>query len=137
MFKTKSKMFYPESNRSRRWSKLTEMMKEWVGSRENPTVYNNSLRGYINVNRISIRETPYWGSGRAESTEMIMNHFTEILRYAVKKEVSEPHSRSGGGFSQMVILERRIEGKGTAKLTVGVRPDGQLVQYCITAAATA
>lgn len=56
------------------------------------------------------------------------------MRFAVKKEESVPHSGMSKGFCKIIILERHVKGKGTAKLTVGVRPDGEMVQYCITAA---
>lgn len=43
-------------------------------------------------------------------------------------------SNKGNQFAKLIILERTVKDKGTAKLTVGVKPDGTLVQYCITAA---
>ena len=69
-----------------------------------------------------------------DALHFITEHFNEVLRYAVKKEESVPHSGQSRGFSKIIILEREIKGVGTAKLTVGVRPDGEMVHYCITAA---
>ncbi len=43
-------------------------------------------------------------------------------------------SRYAKGFTKLIILEREVKGVGTAKLTVGVKPDGEMVQYCLTAA---
>lgn len=135
---TKRKMFYPKSQRCARWRAIRETMRHWRSVRPEPTAYNYSLKGYIKVdNRVSSRETPYWGSLTKESTALIVNHFNEILRFAVKKEEVDPHSNVGGRFSSLIILERHIEGVGTAKLTVGARPDGTLVQYCITAVPSA
>lgn len=128
-------MFYPTSKRSQRWDAIVQAMQAWSESRPTPTAYNNSLRGYITVNhRISTKETPYWGSKTPESAALICGHFNEILRYAVKKEEVVPHSNKGNQFAKLIILERTVKGKGTAKLTVGMKPDGSLVQYCITAA---
>ena len=127
-------MFYPISKRSRRWEAIRQTMAEWRKGRPEPKTWNNSLRGYIRVdNRVSTRETPYWGSKAAASTSLICGHFNEILRYAVKQEEVQPRSTVGGRFEKLIILHRKVEGVGTAKLTVGVRPDGSLVQYCITA----
>ena len=128
-------MFYPNSNRSKRWDAIRQTMEAWREGRTEPAAYNNSLRGYITVNhRISTKETPYWGSKNPESAALICGHFNEILRYAVKKEEVVPHSNKGNQFAKLIILERTVKDKGTAKLTVGVKPDDTLVQYCITAA---
>jgi hypothetical protein len=134
MFKTICIMFYPTSKRSQRWDTIWEAMSQWRESRPEPKAYNNSLRGYITVKRRSISETAYWGSKNPDSPPFITDHFNEIMRFAVKKEESVPHSGQSKGFSKIIILERHVKGIGTAKLTVGVRPDGEMVQYCISAA---
>ncbi len=126
-------MFWPKSNRSKRWDAIRQTMGEWRMSRPEPKTYNNSLRGYIKVSTHSERETAYWGSRNPENTAIICNHFNEVLRYAVKKGEVEPHPGAAAKFSKLIILEREIKGVGTAKLTVGVKPDGEMVQYCITA----
>lgn len=126
-------MFYPESKRSMRWNAIKQAMGAWRESRPEPKAWNNSLKGYITVNaKISTRETPYWGSHSDESTAAICNHFNEILRFARKTGEAEPHSNTSGEFVKLIILEREISGLGTAKLTVGVKPCGAMVQYCIT-----
>ena len=127
-------MFWPTSNRSRRWDTIFQAVDGWRKGRPGPKTYNNSLKGYIRVNRRSASETAYWGSKNPDSLPFITDHFNEVLRYAVKKEESVPHSGQSKGFSKIIILERHVKGIGTAKLTVGVRPDGEMVQYCITAA---
>lgn len=126
-------MFYPNTNRSRRWEAIRQTMAEWREGRPEPVAYNNSLRGYITVNARSLRETCYWGSKTEASATAISRHMNEILRFAVRSEESVPHSNTGSRFEKLIILNRRIEGLGVAKLTVGVKPDGSLVQYCITA----
>ena len=134
MFKNYCKMFYPTSKRAVRWDAIKTAMAEWRQGRPEPKAWNNSLRAYIDVtHRTSTRETPYWGSLTPESTAAICGHFNEILRFAVRKSEAEPRSNSSSGFSKLIILERELEGIGTAKLTVGVKPDGRLVQYSITA----
>ena len=131
-----SKMFYPKSKRSLRWDAVKSAMAKWRDSREEPKAYNYSLKGYITVSsRISTRETPYHASRTPESTEAVCSHFNEILRFAVKKEEVEPHSNFGSKFKKLIILERRLTGGVTAKLTVGVTANDNLVQYCITATA--
>lgn len=133
MFKTTSKMFYPTSKRSQRWDAIFQAVDEWRKGCPEPKTWNNSLRGYIRVNRRSASETAYWGSKNPATLPFITEHFNEVLRYAVKKEEAQPKSRYAKGFSKLVILEREVAGIGTAKLTVGVKPDGEMVQYCITA----
>lgn len=130
--KTICKMFYPNSNRSKRWDAIQETLGEWVASRPEPKIWNNSLRSHIYVGSKTRRELPYWGSKNPQSTEAICKHFSEIMRFAVKKEEVEPHSISGKGFTKLIILEREIKGFGTAKLTVGVNQEGRLMNYCIT-----
>lgn len=130
---TKCKMFYPTSKRAARLEAIRQTMAEWREGRPEPVAYNNSLRGYITVNARSLRETCYWGSKTEASATVISRHMNEILRYAVKQEEVQPRSVAGGRFEKLIILHRKVEGMGTAKLTVGVRPDGSLVQYCITA----
>lgn len=133
MFKTICIMFYPTSKRSQRWDAIFQTVDEWRKGRPEPKTWNNSLRGYIRVNRRSASETAYWGSKNPATLPFITEHFNEVLRYAVKKEESVPHSRMSKGFSKIIILERHVKGIGTAKLTVGVKPDGEMVQYCMTA----
>ena len=133
MFKTKCKMFYPTSKRAARWDAIKNALADWRQGRPEPRAYNNSLRAYIDVTQsVSTREILYWGSKLPESTAAICGHFNEILRYAVRTGEAQPRSNKGRRFERLIILERHIEGLGTAKLTVGVRPDGRLVQYCIT-----
>lgn len=126
-------MFYPTSKRSQRWDAIFQTVDEWRKGRTEPKTYNNSLRGYIRVNRRSASETAYWGSKNPDTLPFITGHLNEILRFAVRKGEGVPGSGMSKGFVKLVILEREVEGLGTAKLTVGVRPDGEMVQYCITA----
>ena len=129
-------MFYPKSKRSERWNAIYSTMAEWRDSRNEPNTWNNSLKARIEVNhRLSMKETSYWGSKTRESTEAICNHFNDILRFAVRKEEVQPHESRRFMFRKLIILERVISDNLTAKLTVGVRPDGSMVQYCITASA--
>lgn len=85
--------------------------------------------------KLSKTETAYHATWIVASMNMVKNHFDEILRYAVKKEEIRPKSnRNQSGFSRLIIMERKIKGVGTAKLTVGVRIcDNRKEQYCITA----
>ena len=129
-------MFYPKSKRSERWNAVRNAMAEWRDSHAEPAAWNNSLRGRIEVNnRLSLKETPYWASKTEQSTRLVCDHFNEILRYAVRKEEVTPHESRRSVFSKLIILERVISATLTAKMTVGVRPDGSMVQYCITASA--
>ena len=127
-------MFYPNSNRSKRWEQIKQTLEAWRESHQDQRTYNNSLRRYVTTNHKSVSETAYWGSKTKESAALISGHFNEIMRYAVRtSEEALPHSGNSKGFTSLIFLERKVEGIGTAKLTVGVRPDGELVQYCMPA----
>ena len=127
-------MFYPNSNRSKRWEQIKQTMDEWRESHAESKVWNNSLRRYVIIRHRSVSETAYWGSKTPASAALISGHFNEIMRYAVRtSEEALPHSGNSKGFTSLIFLERKVEGIGTAKLTVGVCPDGELVQYCMTA----
>lgn len=112
--------------------------KDWLKSHPGqkvPRVYNNSLRDYIYITKLSKTETTYHSTWLVASMNMVKNHFDEILRYAVKKDEIKPKSnRNQSGLSKLIIMERKINGVGNAKLTVGVRIcDNKKEQYCITA----
>lgn len=112
--------------------------KDWLAAhpgQKEPRVYNYSLRNYIYITKLSKRETTYQATWRVMSTNMVKNHFDEILKYAIKvDEVKPKANKNQSGFSKLIIMERKIKGVGTAKLTVGVRIcDGNNEQYCITA----
>lgn len=125
-------MFYYSPKRSARWDAIQETLGAWVASRPEPRIWNNSLRSHIYVGSKTRRELPYWGSKNPQSTEAICKHFSEIMRFAVKKEEVVPHSLAGKHFTKLIILEREIKGFGTAKLTVVVNQEGRLMNYCIT-----
>lgn len=127
-------MFYQQSKQAKK--EVRRFISGWIAGKENPLVYNNSLRCYITINHHeSVRETSHYASFNPLTKEMVVNNFTEILRYARKVGEYPPKENSGQRrFVRLINLEREIEGLGTARLTVGVKPDGQMVQYCITAA---
>ena len=116
-----------------KWKK--DWLKNHPGQKE-PRVWNYSLKDYIYITKLSKTETAYHATWIVASMNMVKNHFDEMLRYAVKKEEIRPKSnRNQSGFSRLIIMERKIKGVGTAKLTVGVRIcDNRKEQYCITAA---
>lgn len=101
-----------------------------------PRVYNYSLRGYIYVTALSKSETAYRGTATVLSMTMIKNHFDEILRYAVlvQDNVQPKNNTNQSDYWKLIILEKKIRGVGTAKLTVGVKKsNNNKEQYCITA----
>lgn len=114
------------------WKK--EWLKNHPGQKE-PRVWNYSLRDYIYVTKLSKNETAWHSVYTLAAIRMIREHFDEILKFAVKKNTIQPKGNSHqSGFSKLIVMERKINGIGTAKLTVGVRKcDGKNEQYCITA----
>lgn len=114
---------------------LRAFYSSWIKSREIPEVYNNSLRARVLVNSVvSCRETSHYASLSPVAREMVLTGLTDILRYARKTGEFPPKANAGQSrFTRLINLERNVKGLGTAKLTVGVLPDGRLVQYCITA----
>ena len=128
-------MFIQPSKKAKK--EVRSFYGSWLSGRESNEVYNNSLRRYITVSSyISGRETSHYASFNPLTKEMVVNNFDEILRYARKTGEYEPKPNTGQRrFVRLINLERKVKGMGTARLTVGVKPDGQLVQYCITASA--
>ena len=126
-------MFYQRSKKD--CKEVRCFYGSWLHARQSNEVYNNSLRQYITINSyISGRETSHYASFNPLTKEMVLTSFNEIMRYARKTGECEPKCNRGQRrFVRLIKLERKVEGLGTARLTVGVKADGQLVQYCITA----
>lgn len=131
--KITSKMFIQPSKQAKK--EVRSFYGSWLSGRESNEVYNNSLRRYITVNSyVSGRETSHYASFNPLTKAMVLTSFNEIMRYARKTGECEPKGNRGQRrFVRLISLERKVSGMGTARLTVGVKPDGQLVQYCITA----
>ena len=117
---------------------ISQVYRQWTEANPDKRVYNRSLKDYINIRYLSITETMHHASKNYYSTLALLQLDT-ILRYSVK--YGKPKAPKKGSKTQKVcqqIQEMHCEliGIGTVKMTVGIKRNGEKIQYCITAIKT-
>ena len=98
-------------------------------------VFNYSLKGYVNIRFLSITETMRHAAKTQASTHALL-HLDTILREAVvcgKPKPAKKGVKNQKQFSKMIELRCELKEIGTVKMMVGVKPSGEMIQYCITA----
>ncbi len=114
---------------------IMNLYKIWEIENPHKQVFNKSLKDFVNVKHISVKETAGQASLRYISTLAIMS-LTEILENAEQKGIPQnanPEKYNQKGFEKIIIMEYDKEDLGKIKLTVGVkRGTKEKVQYCIT-----
>ena len=114
---------------------IIDFYKTWETENPHKQVYNKSLKDFVNVRHISVKETSGQASHRYISTLAII-FLTEILENAVQKGVPQninPQRDNQKGFEKIIIMEYRKKELGRIKLTVGVkRGTKEKIHYCIT-----
>ena len=115
---------------------IMDFYKMWEIQNPQKLVFNKSLKDFIHVKHISLKETTGQASHRYISTLAII-FLTDILANAVQKGIPQninPQKDNQKGFEKIVVMEYNNRGFGKIKLTVGVkRGTKEKVQYCITA----
>jgi len=115
---------------------IMNFYKMWETENPQKQIFNKSLKDFINVKHISIKETTGQASHRHIST-LAITFLTEILANAVQKGIPQntnPKKDNQKGFEKIIMMEYYKKGLGKIKLTVGVkRGTKEKVQYCITA----
>ena len=115
---------------------IIDFYKKWETENPQKHVFNKSLKDYINVKHISVKETTGQASRRYIST-LAITFLSEILENAVPKGIpqnSNPEKDNQKGFEKIIVMEYNKRNFGKIKLTVGVkRGTKEKVQYCITA----
>lgn len=122
-------------DRRQRQRLIREFYECWKKDHPGLSVFNSSLKDYIDIKHISVEETAGHASLTYLSTLAVFQ-LDEILRNAtlVKTVQTKQSSKNQRGFSRMLIMKYNVVGIGLVKLTVGVRhSDKAKVQYCITA----
>ena len=119
----------------RRKEIISQVYRNWTTENPDKRVFNNSLNGFINVRFLSITETIRHAAKTFASTNALL-HLDKILREA--RVFGKPKSVKKGvknqkAFSRMIELRCELEGIGMVKMMVGVKPSGEMIQYCITA----
>ena len=129
----------PEGNTlediKRRTQIIRDFYREWKVKNPSQRKYNLSLKEYINIRMVSIVETSEHAAKSYLSTLAVLQ-LDAILVGArmVSQRKTKPGNKNQQPFERMLIMEYKLVGIGTVKMTVGVRRRTQeKVQYCITA----
>lgn len=113
---------------------ILQFYREWKAANPMQRVYNNALKDYINIRKVSISETARHASKTYLSTLAVMQ-LDGILACAQKVRISKPKERtSQSRFQAMIEMTHDCPGVGIVKLMVGVKLRTHIkIQYCITA----
>ena len=113
---------------------ILQFYREWKAANPTQRVYNNALKDFINIRKVSISETARHAAKTYLSTLAVMQ-LDGILACAKKVRIGKPKARtSQGEFQAMIEMEHDCPGVGKVKLMVGVMFRTHIkIQYCITA----
>lgn len=113
---------------------ILQFYREWKAANPTQRVYNNELKDFINIRKVSISETARHAAKTYLSTLAVLQ-LDGILACAKKVRITKPKARtSQSNFQAMIEMEHYCPGVGKVKLTVGVRLRTHIkIQYCITA----
>lgn len=113
---------------------ILQFYREWKSANPTQRVYNNGLKDYINIRKVSISETARHAAKTYLSTLAVMQ-LDAILACAKKVRMGKPKARtSQSKFQAMIEMMHECPGVGKVKLTVGVKLRTHIkIQYCITA----
>ena len=114
---------------------ISQVYRRWTEENPDKRVYNRSLKDYINIRYLSITETMHHAAKSYYST-LAMLQLDTILRYSVK--FGNPKRPKKGvknqeQFMQIQEMHYELVGIGVVKMTVGIKRNGEKIQYCITA----
>ena len=114
---------------------IRDFYKKWKEQNPSQRKFNLSLKEYINIRMVSIVETSEHAAKNYLSTLAVLQ-LDAILAGAKKVSVKKPKvgNKNQKTFERIIIMEYKLVGIGTVKMTVGVRRrTHEKVQYCITA----
>ena len=113
---------------------ILQFYREWKEANPTQRVYNNGLKDYINIRKVSISETARHAAKTYFSTLAVLQ-LDGILACARKVRIGKPKARaSQSKFQAMIEMEHDCPGVGKVKLMVGVKLRTHIkIQYCITA----
>ena len=118
----------------RRKEIILQFYRDWKAANPTQRVYNNGLKDYINIRKVSISETAHHASKSYLSTLAVMQ-LDGILACARIVRRGRTKARSSQAkFQAMIEMEHNCPGVGDVKLMVGVKWHTHIkIQYCITA----
>lgn len=122
----------------RRKGIISEVYRIWINENPGKRAFNRSLKGFINIRFMSITETMRHAAKTYASTCALL-HLDTILREAAvygKPKPAKKGVKNQKPFSKMIELRLELKGIGIAKMMVGVKPSGEMIQYCITVVRT-
>jgi hypothetical protein len=131
-------MDIPQGNRKEdfecRKNIISQVYRKWTNENPDKRIYNHSLKGNVNIRFLSITETTRHAAKTQASTRAIL-HLETILSEAVvygKPKPPKKGVKNQKSFSKMIELHYDLIDVGTVKMMVGVKPSGEMIQYCIT-----
>ena len=113
---------------------ISDFYRRWKVNNPSMKRYNLNLKDYINIRHVSIIETSEKAARTYLSTLAVMQ-LDLVLTNAVKTAVvtAKQGNNNQKPFNKMILMNCKLEGIGTVKLTMGIRrSDKEKVQYCIT-----
>jgi len=114
---------------------IRDFYREWKERNPSQRKYNLSLKEFINIRMVSIIETSEHASKSYLSTLAVLQLDSILVgarKVSIKK--TKPDNKNQKPFERIMIMEYKLTGIGTVKMTVGVRKrTREKVQYCITA----
>ena len=117
---------------------ISQVYRIWIKKNPDKRAFNCSLKDYINIRFLSITETMRHAAKTYDSTCALL-HLDTILREAVvygKPKPAKKGVKNQKPFSKMMELRCELKGIGMAKMMVGVKSSGEMIQYCITVVRT-
>jgi len=125
---------YTPEDIQKRFDIILQFYRDWKTKNPTQRVFNNALKDYINIRKVSISETARHASKNYLSTLAVMQ-LDGILACARKVRVCKPKARSSQSkFQAMIEMAHDCPGVGRVKLMVGVKFQTHIkIQYCITA----
>lgn len=117
---------------------VSQLYRQWTIENPDKRIYNHSIKGFINVRFLSITETMRHAAKTYASTCALL-HLDTVLRDAVvygKPKPTKKGVKNQKVFTKMIEMRCEIREIGVVKMMVGVKPSGEMIQYCITALRT-
>lgn len=113
--------------------------KEMAKTMQGKSFFTPCLNSLVVINANSVRETAYHASKTVTSTEYALN-LPILLRHAVVREIDLPIISKRQKNMRIVRVATlicsmyNVNGTdGFAKITIGKKDDGNLIEYCVTA----
>ncbi len=112
-----------------------ELLYKELRKAGNKTVFCPAINRRVKILPESITETAFHASKSVVSTKLALRiryiiSNAKIVQSGIKPKTGTQTKKFH--FKELIILSCGIRGLGTAKLTIGLKPRKQYIEYCIT-----